>query len=205
MKKQNQIKSSDWLIKGYSKEELAEMKTKAIEEANNELKEKKIEEMAKDIKKINSSCSEKFSVDNCKGCAGIGDNIIATCPTYIATELYNASYRKVEENQVILTQEEYEYLCACELEYKEIADELENSKQEWISVKERLPKTEGDYLVWNEEQNRIEIRFFYRLPPNYPVESFSEIREYFGNVSDYKKITHWQPLPQPPQIKGAER
>lgn len=49
MEKHNQIKSSDWLIKGYSKEELAEMKTKAIEEANNELKEKKIEEMARDL------------------------------------------------------------------------------------------------------------------------------------------------------------
>lgn len=44
-----QIKSSGWLIKDYSKEELAEMKAKAIEEAEQELREKQIEEMARDI------------------------------------------------------------------------------------------------------------------------------------------------------------
>jgi hypothetical protein len=76
-------------------------------------------------------------------------------------------------------------------------------KQEWISVDERLPETEGDYLVWNKEQKKIEIRFFYRLPPNYPVESHPEIREYFGNFLDYKRITHWMPLPEAPKMKGG--
>ena len=72
----------------------------------------------------------------------------------------------------------------------------------WISVEDRLPETEGDYLVWNREQRRIEKRFFYRLPPNYPVESYPEIREYFGNYRDYKRITHWMLLPEPPKMKG---
>ena len=87
-----------------------------------------------------------------------------------------------------------------------IAETLYNAgyrKQEWISVDDRLPETEGDYLVWNKEQKRIEIRFFYRLPPNYPVESHPEIREYFGNFADYKRITHWMPLPEPPKMKGG--
>ena len=75
---------------------------------------------------------------------------------------------------------------------------------EWISVEDRLPETEGDYLVWNKEQRRIEKRFFYRLPPHYPVESHPEIREYFGDISNYKKITHWMPLPTPPKMKGVE-
>ena len=75
-------------------------------------------------------------------------------------------------------------------------------QSEWISVDERLPETEGDYLVWNKERKKIEIRFFYRLPPNYPVESHPEIREYFGNFADYKRITHWMPLPEAP--KGGE-
>ena len=88
---------------------------------------------------------------------------------------------------------------------RDLHDEGYRKEQEWISVDERLPETEGDYLVWNKEQKKIEIRFFYRLPPNYPVEDHPEIREYFGNVSDYKKITHWMPLPQPPKMKGAER
>jgi hypothetical protein len=76
-------------------------------------------------------------------------------------------------------------------------------QSEWISVDERLPESEGDFLVWNKEQKRTEIRFFYRLPPNYPVESHPEIREYFGNFKDYKRITHWMPLPEAPKMKGG--
>ena len=76
-------------------------------------------------------------------------------------------------------------------------------KQEWISVEERMPETEGDYLVWNTEQRKVEKRFFYRLPLHYPVESHPEIREYFGDFMDYKKITHWMPLPEPPKMKGG--
>ena len=84
-------------------------------------------------------------------------------------------------------------------------DGYEDGKKEaakWVSVEERLPETEGYYLVWNKEQKKIEIRFFYRLPPNYPVESNPEIREYFGNFTDYKRITHWMPLPEPPKMEG---
>ena len=69
----------------------------------------------------------------------------------------------------------------------------------WINVEERLPETEGYYLVWNQEQKKTEIRFFHRLPLNYPVESHPEIREYFGNCADYKRITYWMPLLEPPK------
>ena len=72
-------------------------------------------------------------------------------------------------------------------------------QSEWISVDERLPETEGFYLVWNKGQKINQVRFFYRLPPNYPVESHPEIREYFGNFADYKWITHWMPLPEVPK------
>ena len=84
----------------------------------------------------------------------------------------------------------------------EASDRLEN-QSEWMSVDERLPETEGTYLVWNKEQKKIEIRFFHRLPPHYPVESHPEIREYFGNFADYKRITHWMPLPEAPKRKGG--
>lgn len=70
---------------------------------------------------------------------------------------------------------------------------------EWISVEERWPETDGYYLVWNKEQRKIEIRFFHRLPPHYPVETYPEIRAYFGNCSGHKSITHWMPLPAPPK------
>lgn len=46
---EKQIKSSNWLIKGYTEQELAEIKEKAIKEAEAELRDKQIEEMAKDL------------------------------------------------------------------------------------------------------------------------------------------------------------
>lgn len=49
MTKEKQIESSDWLTEGYSEEELARIKAKAIEEAEAELRETQIEEMEKDI------------------------------------------------------------------------------------------------------------------------------------------------------------
>ena len=72
-------------------------------------------------------------------------------------------------------------------------------RADWISVEERWPETDGYYLVWNKEQRKIEIRFFHRLPPHYPVETYPEIRAYFGNCSDHKSITHWMPMPEPPK------
>lgn len=72
-------------------------------------------------------------------------------------------------------------------------------RAEWISVKERLPETEGWYFVWDDVQETVKKRFFYRIPPNFPVETYPHIREYFGNVSDYKRFTHWMPLPEPPK------
>lgn len=76
-------------------------------------------------------------------------------------------------------------------------------QSEWISVEERWPETDGYYLVWNKVQRKIEIRFFHRLSPYYPVETYPEIRAYFGNCSNHKSITHWMPLPEPPEMKGV--
>lgn len=73
----------------------------------------------------------------------------------------------------------------------------------WISVEERFPDKAGFYLVWNKELNVPEIKFFHQLPPEYPVETYPEIRKYFGNCSDHKKISHWMPLPEPPHMKGG--
>lgn len=71
---------------------------------------------------------------------------------------------------------------------------------EWIRVEERLPEVDGrQYLVWDDVQATVKKRFFYRIPPNIPLETYPHIREYFGNVSDHKRFTHWMPLPEPPK------
>lgn len=46
MAEKEHVKSSDWLIKGYSQEELARMKSEAINEANAELRAMRIKEIA---------------------------------------------------------------------------------------------------------------------------------------------------------------
>ena len=53
----------------------------------------------------------------------------------------------------------------------------------WVSVKERLPEKEGNYLCYYRRNGNITIRHCYEGDP----EGFA--------ASDF---THWQPLPAPP-------
>lgn len=78
-------------------------------------------------------------------------------------------------------------------------------QSEWISVDERLPEEAGkEYLVWDNIQATVKKRYFHRIPITIAVETYHYIREYFGNVSDYKRYTHWMPLPEHPKMKGGE-
>lgn len=83
-----------------------------------------------------------------------------------------------------------------------VARAMAVQKVEWISVDERLPEVAGrEYLVWDDIQATVKKRFFYRIPPSIPLETYPYIREYFGNSADYKRYTHWMPLPEPPKDK----
>ena len=86
------VKTTDWLTRRYTEEELDKMKEEAIKEAEVELQKKQIEEMAMLIS---------------------GNEIQHCGHRDIAERLYNAGY----------------------------------SKQEWISVEDRLPDVLDDYLV----------------------------------------------------------
>ena len=78
MSREKQIKSTDWLTKGYSEEELARIKAEAIKEADAELREKLIGEMAKTL--------------------GIAFQLAGTTRFgEVAEVLYNAGYRKSTE------------------------------------------------------------------------------------------------------------
>lgn len=82
----------------------------------------------------------------------------------------------------------------CELTYfanetKKLTRELEINKQEWISVEDRLPDIYDLVLVcW--DGDIVESDFI------------SPSGRWFHY--NHRKITHWKPLPQPPQAKGAE-
>ena len=60
--------------------------------------------------------------------------------------------------------------------------------QEWISVKDELPKEQGYYRVYHKNSKSISDRFYYKDSP-----------DLFVNVMD-DPITYWKPIEQPPEV-----
>lgn len=61
---------------------------------------------------------------------------------------------------------------------------------EWISVKDRMPEKTGKYLICAIENGR-----FARVSTAYGSSHGFHLN---GRMS-YWKVTHWMPLPQPPE------
>ena len=70
------------------------------------------------------------------------------------------------------------------------------TKQEWISVEERLPKDYQEVIVYSAN---IEFNIF-------TYQGNNEWRNEQGMTFETEDsiITHWMPLPTPPKMKGAE-
>lgn len=62
-------------------------------------------------------------------------------------------------------------------------------QSEWISVEERLPETEGKYLVCT-ANGMVYIEWF--------IDDYCDGHPSWGHYA----VTHWMPLPEPP--KGEE-
>ena len=73
---------------------------------------------------------------------------------------------------------------------KGYADCLAASKQEWISVEERLPKQSGKYIVCTKKGNVYQTKFY-----SYPENKGG----HWGQKDNGRSITHWMPLPDPPK------
>ena len=75
--------------------------------------------------------------------------------------------------------------------YKVMADVMiENgvTVQEWISIKDRLPDKRGEYLC------------YYKFEPDSPDVVCENTYQGSGLwLSEMDKVTHWQPMPQPPK------
>ena len=115
--KDKQIKSTDWLTKNYSKEELAEMKAKADKEAEEELKQKQIDEMAREIAKRDCYLYEKCPKPIKHNCVSQDPAIMMeSSKNYItiATWLVRAGYRKERVGEWISLEPEIG-LFACSL------------------------------------------------------------------------------------------
>lgn len=76
---------------------------------------------------------------------------------------------------------------------------------EWISVKDRLPEKEGDYLVYTYVEDQYVCRFSnINYHKRKPVMEFRVNCECcYAEDDDFKSsdVTHWMPLPKPPPEK----
>lgn len=69
-----------------------------------------------------------------------------------------------------------------------------DKQPKWISVKDRLPEADGEYLVLK--------RHNYRMDDGYMAQEvalFLRTRDPEWVVGNLMEVTHWMPLPEPPK------
>ena len=78
--------------------------------------------------------------------------------------------------------------------FEDVADYLINNGvtvQEWVSVKDRLPEGSGMYIVTANDGHAQRVSFVLWQKRN-RMWSLTGARSYW-------RVTHWQPMPQPPK------
>ena len=74
--------------------------------------------------------------------------------------------------------------------------------QEWISVKDRLPETDGIYIVCDCRLNGnqwIHTAGFRKASSSWCELHGMYYDDGYGRYSEQDKITHWMPMPTPPK------
>lgn len=68
----------------------------------------------------------------------------------------------------------------------------------WISVEERLPLVSGRYICAVKDKNG----HTWTVAGDYSLEMKKWFGLMFGEIKN--TVTHWMPLPEPPDMKGGE-
>ena len=74
--------------------------------------------------------------------------------------------------------------------------------QEWISVKDRLPETDGIYIVCDCRLNGnqwIRTDGFRKASSSWCELHGMYYDDVYGRYSEQDKFTHWMPMPNPPK------
>lgn len=82
-------------------------------------------------------------------------------------------------------------------------------REQWISVEDRLPDKEGKYLVTVYDGITLAVLYFYKRYP-YCNSGIRTDRPVWCDYDNYgygdfeeKSVTHWMPLPEPPEVGKA--
>lgn len=79
-----------------------------------------------------------------------------------------------------------------------IIDELISLRREWIPVSERLPEKPDFYLTLEVDLRRPE------WPPSHFIRYFRGGKHFWsGQTTTADSVTHWMPLPPPPEGGGS--
>lgn len=95
---------------------------------------------------------------------------------------------------------EYEATGLMPAEVAALTQELKYAKQQcrgerrWIPVTERLPESEGTYLVYTKRGSVYASHFYEKK-----VFRDDYVREQQWSQRGEVKVTHWMPLPEPPK------
>lgn len=88
---------------------------------------------------------------------------------------------------------------------KEIIKHGYRKQSEWISVEERLPRSEQMVLCYTPCDGFMFVGFYREVKPNPYWKSYWNIITAMRSTKKMtKKVTHWMPLPEAPKKGGGE-
>ena len=67
---------------------------------------------------------------------------------------------------------------------------------EWIKVEDRLPENEGTYLVYKKRCGRVISGDYHDI--GHYWANHTQDGYHWVNLHEDEIVTHWQPLPEPP-------
>lgn len=89
---------------------------------------------------------------------------------------------------------EFTGMSPADIRIMEISALREQEKRRWIPVTERLPESEGTYLVYTKRGSVYASHFYEKK-----VFRDDYVREQQWSQRGKVKVTHWMPLPEPPR------